>query len=262
MMKTHQIPSLYLNREVTIDCYLPTHIANPSQYHLLLFNDGQDLAKMNLPAILNTFREQHHTPLFIVGIHASSDRIEEYGTAGQTDYKGRGKKAAAYQSFIREELFHFLMQEYPAYTFIHKGFAGFSMGGLSALDLVWAHPQIFDLVGVFSGSLWWRSLDQQDQAFDEQKHRIMHQRIKSGRFAPNLTFFFQTGTMDETADRNGNGIIDSIDDTMDLIDDLTEKGYDRGQSIYYLEIPNGRHDSATWAKALPDFLLWTSQQWH
>ena len=262
MMKTHQIPSLYLNREVTIDCYLPPHTANPSKYHLLLFNDGQDLAKMNLPAILNTFREQHHTPLFIVGIHASSDRIEEYGTAGQTDYKGRGKKAAAYQSFIREELFHFLMKEYPAYTIIHKGFAGFSMGGLSAIDMVWSHSSLFDLAGLFSASLWWRSLDQLDPDFDEQKHRIMHQKIRNGQYAPNLTFFFQTGALDETADRNGNGIIDSIDDTLDLIKALDEKGYNREQDMYYLELADGKHNVETWARALPDFLLWISQQWH
>jgi len=41
---------------------------------------------------------------------------------------------------------------------------------------------------------------------------------------PGLKFFFECGTADETEDRNGNGIIDSIDDTKDLISALINKG--------------------------------------
>ena len=42
-------------------------------------------------------------------------------------------------------------------------------------------------------------------------------RNKKWRYFPGLKFFFQCGNMDETMDRNKNGIIDSIDDTLDLI---------------------------------------------
>ena len=56
-------------------------------------------------------------------------------------------------------------------------------------------------------------------------------------------------------DRNNNGIIDSIDDTLGLIDDLISKGYDK-QAIRYLELKDGRHDIATWARAMPVFLKW------
>ncbi len=62
--------------------------------------------------------------------------------------------------------------------------------------------------------------------------------------------------MDETADRNNNGIIDSIDDTISLIDELVKKGYDPNKDIYYMELKDGRHDVATWAKAFPQFLKW------
>ena len=62
--------------------------------------------------------------------------------------------------------------------------------------------------------------------------------------------------MDETKDRNQNGIIDSIEDTLDLIKELVAKGYDPAKDIYYTEMKEGRHDIATWAKAMPEFLKW------
>lgn len=124
------------------------------------------------------------------------------------------------------------------------------------MDIVWNHPKEFSKVGVFSGSLWWRIMSQTDPAFDEEKHRIMHNEIKKGNYAPWLKFFFSTGTLDETADRNNNGIIDSIDDTLSLIRELEKKGYHPDTDIRYLEISDGRHDVATWARAFPEFLIW------
>ncbi|MEO8416960.1 MAG: esterase, partial [Ginsengibacter sp.] len=73
---------------------------------------------------------------------------------------------------------------------------------------------------------------------------------------PWLKFFFETGTLDETADRNNNGIIDSIDDTLSLIEELVTKGYNPSGDIRYLEIKDGRHDVATWGRAFPEFLKW------
>jgi len=61
--------------------------------------------------------------------------------------------------------------------------------------------------------------------------------------------------MDETADRNKNGVIDSIDDALDLIVELKAKGY-TDEHIKYLELPDGTHDVVTWTKAFPEFLKW------
>jgi hypothetical protein len=61
--------------------------------------------------------------------------------------------------------------------------------------------------------------------------------------------------LDEKSDRNNNGIIDSIDDALDLMMELKRKGYP-AESIKYLELPDGKHDVPTWANALPVFLQW------
>ena len=124
------------------------------------------------------------------------------------------------------------------------------------MDTVWNYPQEFKNVGVFSGSLWWRLVSQKDPSFDEDSDRIMHMQIRNGNYYPWLTFFFETGTKDETADRNKNGIIDSIDDTISLIDELVKKGYDAEKDIRYLELHDGKHDVGTWAKGFPEFLKW------
>ena len=84
----------------------------------------------------------------------------------------------------------------------------------------------------------------------------MHNQIRNGEYYPWLKFFFETGTLDETADRNKNGIIDSIDDTQSLIEELVKKGYDPETDIRYLELKDGKHNVATWGKAFPEFLKW------
>ncbi|MGC4104244.1 alpha/beta hydrolase [Ferruginibacter sp.] len=253
----HLLESVLLARTVKVDCYLPFEVTDPSQLSLLLINDGQDLVTMNFNEILDElYSNDAVSPLFCVGIHCSADRKNEYGTASILDYKGRGAKAALYTRFVFEELLPFIRTTYAIPSFKEKSYAGFSLGALSALDIVWNHPQEFRRVGVFSGSLWWRDKDQDDPDFNEDTDRIMHRQVKEGYYAPWLKFFFEVGTLDEVADRNGNGIIDSIDDAQGLINDLVEKGYNRENDIMYLELQDGKHDVPTWAKAFPDFLKW------
>ena len=252
----YTLTSLNLDREVLIDCYYSEDFFNHSLISLLLINDGQDLRTMNFDKILDTaYNTAEIEPVFCVGIHCSTDRKNEYGTASTLDYKGRGAKAALYTKFIMEELIPFIRNSYNIISFKEKSFAGFSLGGLCALDIVWNHSNEFFKVGVFSGSLWWRDKDQNDPEFDEDLNRIMQRQVREGFYYPWLKFFFEVGTQDEIADRNNNGVIDSIDDALSLIEELKVKGY-KENDIKYCEINDGKHDVATWAKAFPYFLEW------
>ncbi len=257
LVENNTVSSEWLERDVKISCYLPSNVPEPSQLNLLLINDGQNMQELGLESILESlYADNGIEPLFCVAIHAGEERKMEYGIAAEKDYLGRGAKAQAYSQFVLQELLPFISDHYQVTTFKEKGFAGFSLGGLSALDNVWNHPDIFRKAGVFSGSLWWRSLDQNDMAYDDQKHRIMHQQVRKGNYVAGLKFFLQCGNKDETRDRNNNGIIDSIDDTIDLVKELLNKGYDQQKDIYYLEMPEGKHDIPTWAQAMPIFLKW------
>lgn len=251
------INSLFLKRPVRVDFYFPPGKIDPKDIRLLMINDGQDLITMNFDKIISrSYLGEQIYPLLCVGIHCGEDRKNEYGTANILNYKGQGAKAALYSEFIFKELIPYFKKTYNIASFSEKSFCGFSLGGLSALDIVWNHPNEFSKVGVFSGSLWWRSVSKKDPAFSDEVHRIMHNEIKKGDYYPWLKFFFEAGTLDETADRNGNGIIDSIDDTLALIDELTKLGYDPSTDIHYMQISGGRHNVATWAQALPEFLKW------
>ncbi|HEY9116817.1 MAG TPA: esterase family protein, partial [Roseivirga sp.] len=79
--------------------------------------------------------------------------------------------------------------------------------------------------------------------------------IDNGRHVQGLKFWFEAGTKDEESDRNNNGIIDSIDDTLDLISALKRKGY-TDSDILYLEIEGGEHNFNTWSEAFPKFISW------
>jgi len=264
-----ELESAFLKRAVTIDLYIPpalpaavqahthVHAPVPAETTLLLINDGQELGRLGLAEILeDLYGRGMLSPLLCAGIHAGPDRKMEYGTAAIPDYQGWGADAGAYTRFILEELIPEIRVRYRAPAFREKAFAGFSLGALSALDIVWGHSQEFSKAGLFSGSFWWRTKDKTDPSYHEMTDRIMQRQVREGQYAPWLQFFFECGTEDEMEDRNGNGIIDSIDDTQDLIQELVMKGYDREKDIRYLQIDGGRHEVGTWARAMPEFLLW------
>lgn len=253
-IETFKIESLFLERSVTVDCYLPEVLDDETS--LLLINDGQDLLTMDFNSILNeTRRIRPLSSLMCIGLHCGRDRKNEYGTAQILDYKGRGAKASLHNKFVLEELLPFIRSHYQISSFKQKAFAGFSLGGLCAMDMVWNHPEEFTVAGAFSGSFWWRDMSQEDENFNEDLHRIMHRQVREGQYHPWQRYFFEVGTLDETADRNNNGIIDSIDDTISLIEELKRKGCP-DSNIRYMQLEDGGHDVGTWAKAFPAFLIW------
>ncbi len=248
----------HLEREVELTLIVPFKGNKPlKKLPVLLSNDGQDFAKMSLPAMLSRLHKAGKVqPFMIVGIHCNENRMNEYGTASQPDYKNRGNKAAAHTQFVLEELLPYLRATYktpktPKSTF----YMGFSLGGLSAMDIVWHNPAHFSKVGAFSPSFWWRKKAYEEN-YDEDADRIMHQLVRQGEHKKDMKFWFQAGTEDETEDRNNNGIIDAIDDIVDMMQELEKKGYTRYVDFVYDEIKGGTHDVATWERALPPFFEW------
>lgn len=248
-----------LQRNVWFDIYLPPgyYDHRESYYPLLVFNDGQDLPRMNFKQILHDlYAHRAIPPMIIVGIHANEERLREYGVIRQPDYKGRGDKAPLHRDFVIDELLPFIRSNYPiSDTPNDVIMAGFSLGGLSALDIAWSAPDVFGGAGVFSGALWWRWEDVRPE--DPDGGRIMHDTILNSTKAlhTNQFFWFMAGTGDEDEDRNNNGVIDAIDDTVHCLESMETIGL-RSEQLRYVEIQDGTHDPATWGKAMPDFLDW------
>jgi enterochelin esterase-like enzyme len=246
-----------LQRNVEVEIMTPPHIDSNKSYPLLILNDGQDSEAVKVRETVSALVDSGVIPeIIVVGVMAA-DRMQEYGVGTRGDYFGRGKLAKAYSQYIVEELFPYLCYKFPiSKNSAERAMAGYSLGGLSAIDIAWRHPDVFSKVGVFSGSFWWRKRDTRSIFYSDYRDRLMHLQVRRGKFKPGMKFWFQTGTLDETNDRNKNGVIDSIDDTMDLISELTRKGYRPFHDIQYLEIKDGKHNQETWAKAMPQFLKW------
>ena len=238
--------------------YLPPgyDASRAEPYPLLVALDGQTMPQWRLEDTLNELVGSGQIgPVVIAAVPASPERLDEYGTAGTLDFAGRGRKAKGFQELLAGVLLPWVRENYhvargPGRT----GIFGASMGGLCAFDAAWRRPQIFGVAGVFSGSLWWRADDSSGPA--QQASRIAHRNVRTALTKPALRLWFEAGTRDETADRDGNGVIDAIQDTIELIDELETIGYQRERDMVYREIEGGEHHESTWARALPDFLRW------
>lgn len=251
ILKSHSLLSENLNREVTFDLVIPSNYNSNISYSILLMNDGQDFGKLGMDKTLKNAWLNSYQPFVFVGVHANKNRLSEYGTSGVLDFNGRGKNSLSYQKFVIKELLPYLGKSLSLKKEGHV-VCGFSLGGLSALDMAFENANVFNKIGVFSGALWWRSRAY-GAYYNDATDRIIHQKFKKSVLKASLKFWFECGTLDEKADRNNNGVIDSIDDTQDLIKILKEKGY---ESIQYLEIIGGQHNQITWEKAFPEFLSW------
>ncbi len=258
LKRAYLLPSRHLGREVLVDVYRPA-VPPWRLLQLTVFNDGQDFEAMNAKETMRELYEDNRLrPTLIVGVHAG-DRMREYGTVRKRDYQGRGDLAPAYERFLLEELIPYLEGRYNIYHSAGKrAIAGFSLGGLSAFDLAWRNPLVFGVAGIFSGSLWYRY--QPFDPADPDAHRTVHDYVSAAKKLPAIRCWFMAGTLDENDDRNNNGIIDSIDDTLQLMALLEKKGKEEGARTQvqcdYLEVEGGRHDPETWGKVLGDFLLW------
>ncbi|MBP8242275.1 MAG: esterase family protein [Thermoflexales bacterium] len=255
--------SSHLGNSRTLTILLPPGYRSPAEAHTryktLYLNDGQDLEALRLAETLaRLYAAGAIERLIVVAVPTNADRLQEYGIAATPDYKARGSKAAAYTRFLLDEVMPVINAQYrTASGAENTAILGASLGGLSAFDIAWNHPERFGRVGVFSGSFWWRT--QSNNVEEMQASRIAHAMVKAAPLTAarrELNFWFEAGTEDETDDRDQNGVIDAIQDTTELIDALQSRGFRPGRDIQYVEVPGGRHDPATWAGVMDVFLRW------
>ena len=255
-MERYSLLSKHLDREVFLDIVKPEAKQEVGQnLKLLILNDGQDAEAYQLNSVM---KEAAVTgiigPTLAVAVHVG-ERKQEYGVSNMPDFAKRGAKASLYASFFKFELMPWLESHFPISSHqMDRSVAGFSLGALSAFDIAWHHPEVFGVAGLFSGSFWWRSKSLEDGYLPSD--RIALQLVNNTKTRKNLKMWFQTGWMDENADRDFDGLIDSIGDTIDLIQALNANGYENGKEIEYVEVGNGHHNHKTMAQVFPRFLKW------
>lgn len=252
--KTITLNSFFLRRNVEVEIISTGAVDQKEHRGLLLLNDGQLAGELHIQeTLLELYKSGQIIPTEVVAIHAG-ERQSEYGVSGTEDYLGRGNKARLYEYFVIGELLPWLNAVTDKkYSPDHTAFAGFSLGGLSAIDIASSNPLWFSTAGVFSGSLWWRSRSYEEGYTDSD--RIIFNKISKSASLEDFRCYLMAGTNDERNDRNENGIIDAVDDTLDLFDLLSIKINKPAKNLLLSIVEGGKHDPATWSLQFPEFLL-------
>lgn len=255
------ITSRYLGNSRELSIYLPADYSSQRyaqrRFKVLYSNDGQDLPIMGLEQYLNGFYASNQMEqIIVVAIPANDDnRTNEYGTGPIKNADGMGADAQAYLNFLFNEVIPLVNSQYRTLTGPQNtGYMGWSLGGLTAFYAAWQHPEVFGIVGSISGSFWWRTNINSLQEL--LNSRVIIKMVREDTLHPALRMWFSAGTNEDTNDRDKNGVIDMVQDTTDLLAELTKKGYQNGVDFIYEQVEGGTHELASFTKVLPDFLRW------
>jgi S-formylglutathione hydrolase FrmB len=263
----------------------PGYDTRRHRYPTLYVNDGQDMAAVYLRETLAQLHGDHVIrPVIVVAIDMLHDRMGTYGLSdraaarslpGDSRFGQVGARGHDYSEWVAHTLVPYIDAHYRTETKPRaRAVLGWSLGGLNAFNLGWQYPEVFGRVGAFSPSFW-LAADRSTPA-TLQRTRLAQHMVDAAPSRPAVKFFFAVGGKEETSDRDGDGIIDAVDDTRDLVQGwqgndgaslqgLAQRGYSVGMDwantpartdVAYVLLPDGEHNQASWARMLPLFLRW------
>ena len=287
---TINLPALELaDNGLRIRVFLPNGYDPKSDigYPVLYLNDGQHAEAVALQATLDNLIDRGEIrPLIAVAIDMPKDRMGAYGFSDRAAQHSLiaplragkiGTHAHAYSEWVAKQLIPAIDAKYRTRARADaRTMLGWSLGAANALNLGWQYPEVFGSVGAFSPSLWLSP--QSDNSDEIQSARFAQRMIAAGAYHPGSRFFFAVGDAEETDDRDGDGLIDVLDDTRDVIDGWRETGdaeprakglrqlghsvnldhaakATRADASLFL-LAGGKHEQASWATMLPVFLRW------
>jgi enterochelin esterase-like enzyme len=273
--------------KVTVAIHLPPgyDATSATRYPVLYVNDGQDAAAVGLADTLaQLYDEEALDRVIVVAIRMLPDRMGTYGLsdrggqrsiAGDSRFGPVGDRAHAYSEWVAKTLVPYVDATYRTNaTPASRAVLGWSLGALNAFNLGWQYPDVFGTVGAFSPSFW-LAADRSD-ATHVQHTRLAQRMVDAGPKRKGLRLWFAVGTTEETDDRDGDGVVDAIDDVRDLIhgyrdggfaaEGLRQLGYSinldyagnasRNEDVAMLLLEGGQHNQASWRRMLPRFLTW------
>ena len=275
---------------IKLTIYLPPGYASGAaanrRYPVLYANDGQDMAAVGLqPTLAQLYREHAIEPVIVVAIDMLADRASGYGLSDRAIARSLvggsmigpiGTRAQEYSFWLATSLVPYIDEHYrtrrsPA----GRAMLGWSLGALNAFNLGWQYPDVFGRVGAFSPSFWLAA--DRTNAGTVQRTRLAQAMVDHGGRRSGLKLWFAVGTAEETKDRDGDGVNDTVDDVRDLLEGypgaggfhlrgLKQLGYtvnmdvakhpSRHADATLFLLPGGTHNQASWKRMLPPFLRW------
>ena len=276
--------------QIKVTVYLPPGYAEKdaaqSRYPVLYANDGQDMAAVGLRDTLARLYAEHAIePVIVVAVDMLADRASGYGLSDRARRRSVvggsrigpiGSRAYEYSDWVATQLVPYVDAHYR--TRANAGdrtMLGWSLGALNAFNLGWEYPEVFGRVGAFSPSFWLAADRSSPQSVESS--RLAQAMVDRTTARKPLRFWITVGGREETNDRNGNGVIDAVEDARDLVEGvrfpngtrergLRDLGYrvddEHGDhpspdaDVTFYVLADGEHNQATWKRMLPPFLVW------
>ncbi|HEV2681646.1 MAG TPA: alpha/beta hydrolase-fold protein [Rhodanobacter sp.] len=273
--------------KIKVTLYLPPGYNHTVLHYPVLYaNDGQDMAAVGLQATLaQLYREHAIEPVIVVAIDMLADRASGYGLSDRTTSRSLvggspigpiGTRAQDYSAWVATVLVPYIDAHYRTRKSARdRAMLGWSLGALNAFNLGWQYPEVFGRVGAFSPSFWLAA--DRTSATTIQHTRLAQAMVDRGGKRAGLKMWVAVGTAEETKDRDGDGINDTVDDAQDLLEGyrgadgfhvrgLQQLGYSidmdyakhssRRADVSLFLLQGGVHNQASWKRMLPPFLLW------
>lgn len=273
--------------KLKVTVYLPPDYARTRRrYPVLYANDGQDMAAVGLqPTLAGLYRLHAIEPVIVVAIDMLADRASAYGLSDRAASRSLvggspigpiGTRAQDYSAWVASALVPYIDAHYRTRKSPReRAMLGWSLGALNAFNLGWQYPEVFGRVGAFSPSFWLAA--DRTNATTVQHTRLAQAMVDRGGKRAGLKMWFAVGTAEETKDRDGDGVNDTVDDVQDLLGGyrgadgfhargLKQLGYsvDMDYAKYpsrladasLFQLQGGVHNQASWKQMLPPFLLW------
>jgi predicted alpha/beta superfamily hydrolase len=247
-----QFPSIHLGNERTLVVHLPPgYGAEPEhRYPVFYLHDGQNLFDASTSASGIAWRaaetadrlihDRKISPVILVGIDNTPDRINEYTLHHDARVKAGGK-GRLYGRFVVEEVKPFIDRTYRTLPDReHTAVGGSSLGGLISLAMAREHHGHLSMCAILSPALWWA------------RGRLLSSLTRSSSSMPGQRFWLDMGTRE--GPRRG-ALPPGIAQARRLVRIFESAGLRPGRDFQYSEVPDGEHNEAAWAARFDQVLL-------
>jgi predicted alpha/beta superfamily hydrolase len=240
------VASTFLGNTRDVIVWLPVGYSDDTttRYPVLYMQDGQNLMDPATSfagewgvdeAAQRLLRCGQMSPVIIVGVYNTSNRIPEYTQVQDPSYGGGN--ADNYARFLLQELKPLIDSHYRTRASEPAGIAGSSLGGLVSLYLGYTHPEAFNRVGAVSPSIWWANKD------------------ITARYS-GLTAKLPLRVWEDIGTDEGSTPADEVANAAAFRDVLVSKGWVLGDDLFYLQVPNADHSEASWSKRIDQVLAY------
>lgn len=216
-------------------CYDPEHYTYPTLYliHGTAFEQGGWLYD-GVPRVADVQMSLGVLPPFIIVMPGADMRA---GDASKYSWTNTGP--GSYDDFVVNELIPYIDQNYSTWASREgRAIGGISRGGYWAIEIAFAHPDLFSAVAGHSPSVFTQLVG----------------------VPPNFSMLSLARSVDELHDLRiwldaGDADWAKVD-MQKLMGDLDDAGVS-----YYAEVGEGGHEDSYWTSRVPDYLAFYSASW-